>query len=127
MRVPRSQRGGEVVEPLVRKQWFVRMKPLAEPALQVSPLAELHGQLCRAACARWGSGSATCAALQCCMHHVGVWQRCMHALEVPLASLGLLRALQVGCPCLQQDMLAPRICVLCSWRCGLGVACCTAQ
>eukprot|EP00891_Asterochloris_glomerata_P009727 jgi/Astpho2/9727/Aster-03708 len=34
MRVPRSQRGGEVVEPLVRKQWFVRMKPLAEPALQ---------------------------------------------------------------------------------------------
>ncbi len=35
MRVPRSQRGGEVVEPLVREQWFVRMQPLAEPALQV--------------------------------------------------------------------------------------------
>ncbi|CAL8463583.1 g3117 [Coccomyxa elongata] len=34
MRVPRSQRGGEVVEPLVREQWFVRMQPLAEPALQ---------------------------------------------------------------------------------------------
>eukprot|EP00850_Spirogloea_muscicola_P001167 SM000004S15037 [mRNA] locus=s4:974460:982270:+ [translate_table: standard] len=33
-RVPRSQRGGEVVEPLVSKQWFVRMQPLAEPALQ---------------------------------------------------------------------------------------------
>ena len=33
MRVPRSQRGGEVVEPLVREQWFVRMAPLAEPAL----------------------------------------------------------------------------------------------
>jgi valyl-tRNA synthetase len=33
MRVPRSQRGGEVVEPLVREQWFVRMEPLAEPAL----------------------------------------------------------------------------------------------
>lgn len=32
-RVPRSQRGGEIVEPLVREQWFVRMKPLAEPAL----------------------------------------------------------------------------------------------
>ncbi|WIA19379.1 hypothetical protein OEZ85_004004 [Tetradesmus obliquus] len=32
-RVPRSQRGGEVVEPLVSEQWFVRMAPLAEPAL----------------------------------------------------------------------------------------------
>lgn len=32
-RVPRSQRGGEIVEPLVREQWFVRMQPLAEPAL----------------------------------------------------------------------------------------------
>jgi hypothetical protein len=31
--VPRSQRGGEVVEPLVSEQWFVRMGPLAEPAL----------------------------------------------------------------------------------------------
>ncbi|KAK9845737.1 hypothetical protein WJX81_000915 [Elliptochloris bilobata] len=33
-RVPRSQRGGDVVEPLVREQWFVRMEPLAAPALQ---------------------------------------------------------------------------------------------
>jgi len=32
-RVPRSQRGGEVIEPLVRDQWFVKMQPLAEPAL----------------------------------------------------------------------------------------------
>jgi len=32
-RVPRSQRGGDVVEPLVREQWFVRMAPLAAPAL----------------------------------------------------------------------------------------------
>jgi hypothetical protein len=31
--VPRSQRSGEVVEPLVSEQWFVRMGPLAEPAL----------------------------------------------------------------------------------------------
>lgn len=31
--VPRSQRGGEIVEPLVSEQWFVRMAPLAEPAL----------------------------------------------------------------------------------------------
>ena len=35
VRVPRSQRGGEIVEPLLREQWFVRMQPLAEPALQV--------------------------------------------------------------------------------------------
>jgi valyl-tRNA synthetase len=35
LRVPRSQRGGEVVEPLVREQWFVKMTPLAEPALEV--------------------------------------------------------------------------------------------
>ncbi|GFR44090.1 hypothetical protein Agub_g5252 [Astrephomene gubernaculifera] len=32
-RVPRSQRSGEVIEPLVSEQWFVRMSPLAEPAL----------------------------------------------------------------------------------------------
>ena len=73
MRVPRSQRGGEVVEPLVRKQWFVRMKPLAEPALQVSPLAQLH---------------APGGFQQRCMHHVGVWQHCMHILAARLASLG---------------------------------------
>ena len=36
VRVPRSQRGGEIVEPLLREQWFVRMQPLAEPALQVT-------------------------------------------------------------------------------------------
>ena len=35
MRVPRSQRGGDIVEPLVREQWFVRAGPLAKPALQV--------------------------------------------------------------------------------------------
>ncbi len=44
MRVPRSQRGGEVVEPLVREQWFVRMQPLAEPALEV----RLQPMLCSA-------------------------------------------------------------------------------
>jgi len=32
--VPRSQRGGEIVEPLVSTQWFVRMKPLAELGLE---------------------------------------------------------------------------------------------
>ncbi|XP_057851241.1 valine--tRNA ligase, chloroplastic/mitochondrial 2 isoform X2 [Cryptomeria japonica] len=34
LRVPRSQRGGEVIEPLVSKQWFVIMKPLAKKALE---------------------------------------------------------------------------------------------
>ena len=33
--IPRSQRGGEIVEPMVSTQWFVRMAPLAEPALAV--------------------------------------------------------------------------------------------
>jgi len=33
-RVPRSQRGGEIIEPRVSTQWFVRMKTLAEPALE---------------------------------------------------------------------------------------------
>ena len=32
--IPRSQRGGEVIEPLVSTQWFVRMEPLAGPALE---------------------------------------------------------------------------------------------
>jgi len=32
--VPRSQRGGEVVEPMVSTQWFVRIQPLAEAALE---------------------------------------------------------------------------------------------
>ncbi len=32
--VPRSQRGGEIIEPMISTQWFVKMQPLAEPALQ---------------------------------------------------------------------------------------------
>lgn len=31
--VPRSQRGGEVIEPLISTQWFVRIQPLAEKAI----------------------------------------------------------------------------------------------
>ncbi len=31
--VPRSQRGGEIVEPLVSTQWFLRIQPLADKAL----------------------------------------------------------------------------------------------
>jgi valyl-tRNA synthetase len=34
MQVPRTQRGGEVVEPMVSTQWFVRMDPLAKPAIE---------------------------------------------------------------------------------------------
>lgn len=41
LRVPRSQRGGEVIEPLVSKQWFVTMEPLAEKALHVVEKGEL--------------------------------------------------------------------------------------
>jgi valyl-tRNA synthetase len=33
LNVPRSQRGGEIVEPMVSEQWFVKIKPLAEAAL----------------------------------------------------------------------------------------------
>jgi valyl-tRNA synthetase len=31
--LPRCQRSGTIVEPMISTQWFVRMKPLAEPAL----------------------------------------------------------------------------------------------
>src|SRR5690606_15431966 len=31
--VPRSQRGGEIVEPMISTQWFVTIQPLAEKAL----------------------------------------------------------------------------------------------
>ncbi|KAK9129008.1 hypothetical protein Syun_017805 [Stephania yunnanensis] len=41
LRVPRSQRGGEIIEPLVSKQWFVNMEPLAEKALQAVDDGEL--------------------------------------------------------------------------------------
>ncbi len=32
--LPKSQRSGTVVEPMISTQWFVKMKPLAEPALE---------------------------------------------------------------------------------------------
>eukprot|EP00884_Botryococcus_braunii_P003795 jgi/Botrbrau1/13416/Bobra.0082s0022.1 len=41
-RIPRSQRGGEIVEPLVREQWFVRMEPLARPALAAVANGEIR-------------------------------------------------------------------------------------
>lgn len=34
LNIPRSQRGGEIIEPMISTQWFVNMKPLAEKALE---------------------------------------------------------------------------------------------
>ena len=34
LNVPRSQRGGEIIEPLISKQWFVNAKPMADMALE---------------------------------------------------------------------------------------------
>jgi valyl-tRNA synthetase len=33
LNVPRSQRGGEIIEPMISTQWFVQIQPLAEKAL----------------------------------------------------------------------------------------------
>ncbi|OEL34407.1 Valine--tRNA ligase, chloroplastic/mitochondrial 2 [Dichanthelium oligosanthes] len=41
LRVPRSQRGGEVIEPLISKQWFVTMESLAEKALHAVEKGQL--------------------------------------------------------------------------------------
>ena len=34
LNVPRSQRGGEIVEPMISTQWFIHIQPLAEAALE---------------------------------------------------------------------------------------------
>jgi valyl-tRNA synthetase len=34
LNVPRSQRGGEIVEPMISTQWFVRIRPMADAALE---------------------------------------------------------------------------------------------
>jgi len=34
LNVPRSQRGGKIVEPMISTQWFVRIQPLADAALE---------------------------------------------------------------------------------------------
>ncbi len=36
LNIPRSQRGGEIIEPMMSTQWFVRMESLAKPALEAS-------------------------------------------------------------------------------------------
>jgi valyl-tRNA synthetase len=33
LNIPRSQRGGEIVEPMISEQWFVKIQPLADSAL----------------------------------------------------------------------------------------------
>ena len=40
-RVPRSQRGGEVIEPMVSKQWFVRTEHMAQRAVQAVRSGEI--------------------------------------------------------------------------------------
>jgi valyl-tRNA synthetase len=42
LQIPRSQRGGEIVEPIVSTQWFVRMEPLAKAGLQVVRDGQIH-------------------------------------------------------------------------------------
>ena len=39
--VPRSQRGGEIIEPMVSTQWFVEIKPLAEKAIHAVQSGEI--------------------------------------------------------------------------------------
>jgi valyl-tRNA synthetase len=42
LNIPRSQRGGEIIEPMISTQWFVRMESLAKPALD----AVRSGRIC---------------------------------------------------------------------------------
>ncbi|RME98310.1 MAG: valine--tRNA ligase [Chloroflexi bacterium] len=42
MQVPRSQRGGEIVEPMVSTQWFVKMEPLAKKGLDAVASGEIQ-------------------------------------------------------------------------------------
>lgn len=42
MVVPRAQRGGEVVEPMISTQWFVKIQPLAEKAVEAVRNGEIR-------------------------------------------------------------------------------------
>ncbi|MCC6189654.1 MAG: valine--tRNA ligase, partial [Anaerolineales bacterium] len=42
LNVPRSQRGGEIVEPMISTQWFVTIQPLAEAALAAVRDGRIH-------------------------------------------------------------------------------------
>ena len=36
LNVPRSQRGGEIIEPMISEQWFVKIKPMADAAIEAA-------------------------------------------------------------------------------------------
>jgi len=40
--IPRSQRGGEIIEPMISTQWFVNVKPQAEKALMAVKNGDIH-------------------------------------------------------------------------------------
>jgi valyl-tRNA synthetase len=42
LNVPRSQRGGEIIEPMISTQWFVRIQPLADAALKAVQDNRIH-------------------------------------------------------------------------------------
>ncbi len=42
MQIPRSQRGGEIIEPMISTQWFVKMDPLAKPAIEAVRKGEIE-------------------------------------------------------------------------------------
>lgn len=42
LRVPRSQRGGEIIEPLISTQWFVKTEPLAKMAMEAVRSGEIE-------------------------------------------------------------------------------------
>ncbi len=42
LKVPRSQRGGEIIEPMISTQWFVEIKPLAEKALDAVKTGQIQ-------------------------------------------------------------------------------------
>ncbi|GAB4441574.1 MAG: valine--tRNA ligase [Anaerolineae bacterium] len=42
MQVPRSQRGGEIVEPMVSTQWFVKMEPIAAKGLKAVAAGDIE-------------------------------------------------------------------------------------
>ncbi|MBI9044406.1 MAG: valine--tRNA ligase [Anaerolineaceae bacterium] len=42
LKVPRSQRGGEIIEPRISTQWFVKIKPMADNALRAVEEGEVQ-------------------------------------------------------------------------------------
>lgn len=42
LKIPRGERGGAVIEPFLTQQWFMKMKPLAEPAIQAVEKGEIR-------------------------------------------------------------------------------------